>query len=123
MAARSKAHEAHRVAVEYGINDIARFLSDELGRSLTAHIANVSDLKAVTEWANGARVPHEGAQQRLRAAFQIFHELQNDDSSHTVRQWFIGMNPQLNDEAPADLIRDGRYKDVLIAARVYITGG
>jgi hypothetical protein len=33
------------------------------------------------------------------------------------------MNPQLDDEAPAEVIREGRYKDALIAAKAYVAGG
>ncbi len=35
----------------------------------------------------------------------------------------IGMNPQLDDEAPAQCIADGRMRDVMVAARAYVDGG
>ncbi|HZZ95627.1 MAG TPA: hypothetical protein VFE19_01335 [Jatrophihabitantaceae bacterium] len=123
MATRSKAQEAHRVSVEFGIKDIAGFLLAELGRNLTAYLAGTSDPKAVTEWAKGSRTPRPDADQRLRAAYQVFHQLQTEESPHTVRQWFIGLNPQLDDQTPADVIREGQFRDVLHAARVYVSGG
>jgi hypothetical protein len=44
------------------------------------------------------------------------------DADHTVRAWFIGMNPQLDDEAPIDAIAAGDTKAVLAAARSFIDG-
>ena len=67
--------------------------------------------------------PRDEAERRLRAAFQVFHLLLAEDSAHVVRAWFIGMNPQLDDDSPAEAIRDGRLKDTLAAAKAFIAGG
>ena len=40
-----------------------------------------------------------------------------------IRAWFIGMNPQLDDESPAEVIREGRVKDALTAAKTFVSGG
>ncbi len=122
-AARVKAERAHAVTVEHTIADIAATLQEALGRELTAYIANVSDTKSVAKWARSAQTPRREAEDRLRAAFQTFHTLQAEDSDYTVRAWFIGLNPQLDDVAPAEAIRNGRYRDVLIAAKAYGAGG
>jgi hypothetical protein len=45
------------------------------------------------------------------------------DSPHVARAWFIGMNPQLDDEAPADVIREGRLREALVAAQAFVSGG
>ncbi len=42
---------------------------------------------------------------------------------HTVRAWFLGLNPQLDDHSPAQSIRDGDFRDVLVAARAFLAGG
>lgn len=120
---RARAQEAHRKAVEVDIHDIAKFLQGALGQRLTAHIARVSDIKAVAAWSAGKQQPRDGSEQRLRAAFQVFHLLQQEDSSYVVRAWFIGMNPQLENEAPADVLREGRFRDVFLAAEAYVSGG
>ncbi len=33
------------------------------------------------------------------------------------------MNPQLDDDSPAEAIREGRLKEALAAANAFITGG
>lgn len=120
---RTRARQAHHKAVSFEIADIARFLQETLGQKLVAYIAGVSDPKTVGHWARGEQAPRDEADLRLRAAFQIFHLLQGEESPHTVRAWFVGLNPQLDDETPVDAIREGRVKDVLVAARAYIAGG
>lgn len=120
---RTRARQAHQKAVSFDIADIARFLQETLGQKLVAHIAGVADPKTVGHWARGEQTPRDEADTRLRAAFQVFHLLQGEESPHTVRAWFVGLNPQLDDETPVDAIRDGRAKDVLVAAKAYIAGG
>lgn len=120
---KAKSRAAHQKAVEFKVADIARFLQENLGQKLVAHIARVSDPKAVGDWANGVRSPRAESEQRLRTAFHVFHLLQNDESPHTVRAWLVGVNPQLDDETPVDAIREGRQKDVVVAAKAYIAGG
>ncbi len=119
----ARRQEAHRRSVDYTIEDVARVLVEQLGTKLTAHVAGVSDPKAAVAWSRRERQPHPAAEQRLRSALQVFLLLQSEENAHTARAWFIGMNPQLDDEAPADALREGRFKDVLSAATAYITGG
>lgn len=119
---RTRTESAHKHAVTFKIEDIARFLQENLGQKLVAYLANAADPKTVGKWAAGQQPRHE-AETKLRAAFQIFHLLQNDESPHTVRAWFIGMNPQLDDLSPAQAIREGRERDALVAAKAYVAGG
>jgi hypothetical protein len=114
---------AHRASVSHDIADIASFLADHLGHKLTAHLAGGNDPKAVTSWARGERRPRPPVERRLRAAYQVFVLLASGDSEQTVRSWFIGMNPLLDDRAPADVLRDGDQRDVLIAAQAYGSSG
>jgi hypothetical protein len=118
-----KAQRAHQVTVERSIADIAGHLQAELGQKLTAHLAGVDDPKAVGRWAKGTRQPRQDSEDRLRVAFQVWHILASEESTHTVRHWFIGLNPQLDDVPPADAIREGDLRDVLMAAKAYSTGG
>ncbi|WP_250405596.1 XRE family transcriptional regulator [Streptomyces cellostaticus] len=111
---------AHIVAVSTKIADIARFLQDNLGQRLTARIAGISDPKQVGRWATGAATPRPAAEARLRDAIQIFNVIQQAESVYIARAWMIGMNPQLEDMAPAQCIADGRSRDVMVAARAYI---
>lgn len=120
---RARTRDAHRKSVEFEISDVARFLQETLGQKLVAYMTNVSDAKTVGKWAKGENVPRAEVQNQLRAAFQVFHLLQSEENPHTVRAWFVGMNPQLDDESPADAIREGKLKDVVVAARAYLAGG
>lgn len=119
---RVRSAQAHRNAVTFEIDDVARFLQENLGQKLVAYLADVADPKTVGKWIAG-RKPRADAEERLRAAFQIFHLLQTEESPHTVRAWFVGMNPQLDDVSPAQAIREGRFRDALVAAKGYVAGG
>ncbi len=99
-------------------DQVARELQDVLGQKLTAFIAGAKDPKATGKWVQG-RQPHPDTEQRLRAARQVLEVLLQSDSAQTARVWFIGMNPHLGDDSPAEAIRDGHFKDVIAAARTF----
>lgn len=120
---RMTAIEAHERAVTFEIKDVARYLQEALGQKLVAYMADVNDPKGVGRWAQGTQAPRDDAERRLRAAFQIFHLLLAEDTPHVIRAWFIGMNPQLDDDSPAEAIHDGRLKDALEAAKAFVAGG
>jgi hypothetical protein len=109
--------------VTVDVASIAQYLQETLGQKLVAYITGLSDPKGVGHWARGEQQPRHEAEIRLRAAYQVFHLLLGEDSSHVVRAWFIGMNPQLDDDSPAAALREGRLKDVLAAARAFVSGG
>jgi hypothetical protein len=117
---RQRDDQAHRNAVSDTVKDTTLFLVDLLGVRLVAHIAGVED-STVRRWAEGKSTPREAYERRLLATSQIAHILlEGGDASHTVRAWFIGMNPQLGDKAPADVIRADRSREALTAARAFI---
>jgi hypothetical protein len=115
--------EAHRRVTESGIQQITQYLEEVLGRKLVATLAGVKDQKAVGRWAAGERTPRAAAEERLRTAYQIFRLLMAAEAPHTVRAWFIGLNPQLHDESPILVIQEGRFQEAMVAARAYIAGG
>ncbi|HYH26218.1 MAG TPA: XRE family transcriptional regulator [Blastococcus sp.] len=121
--ATEKVTRAHERSVTASTADIARYLQEVLGPKLTAHLAGKSNARTVTTWASGTNKPQPDAEERLRLAYQVVHLIQADESLHVVRAWLIGLNPQLDDEAPATAIREGRFKEVLTAARAFIAGG
>jgi hypothetical protein len=120
---RSVPQEAHRKTVESTIEDIVGYLQEVLGQKLVAHLAGVSDPRTVGRWAAGDRTPRPSHEQRLRCAYQIFQLLLAEEAPHTVRAWFLGLNPQLDDESPAESIRKGAFRDVLVAAKAFLAGG
>lgn len=120
---RSAPRDAHRKAVESTIEDVVAYMQEVLGQKLVAHIAGVSEPRTVGRWAAGERKPRAEHEQRLRCAYQTFQLLLAEESPHTVRAWFLGLNPQLDDESPAQSIREGNFRDVLVAAKAFLAGG
>jgi len=116
------AHGAHRKTTQAAPADIARFLQETLGTGLLAHITAV-DRKTIARWIAGESTPRREKEERLRAAFQVFHLLQARDAAPTVRAWFIGLNPQLDDESPSEALRQGKLREVLVAAKSFVRGG
>lgn len=105
-----------------GVPEMATYLQDLFGQKPTAVTTGISDPKAVGKWARGERESHPDAERRLRAAFQVAEYLMRVESRQAVRAWFMGMNPQLDDRAPALVIRDNPGL-VMQAARAFLAGG
>lgn len=121
---REASTKVHRTTVESTVADIAAFLQDALGQKLVAFMVGVDDPKTVGRWASKKRLPQNSdAEQHLRATYQIFQLLATQESPYTVRAWFVGLNPQLDDESPAVAISEGRIRDVMVAAKAFLAGG
>ena len=74
-----------------------------------------------------ARTPSTDVVNRLRMAYRIAALLRGKDSAAVVQAWFQGMNPRLDDVAPARLLREGDLEQVgpsvLAAARAFAAAG
>jgi len=119
---------AHEQAVRRPFSDVVSDLRQILGAKLVAYLGGVRETRAVAQWADGSgRTPSDATQQRLRAAFQVAALLREHESAQTVAAWFQGMNPALNDVAPARLLRerdlDEAAPQVLAAARAFVALG
>jgi hypothetical protein len=112
----------HGQSARAPLSAIASYLQDVLGQRLTAVVAGVSDAKAVGKWARGGRVPHPRTALRLRHAYQVVQLLIEVESAGTIRAWFVGMNPELEDEAPAIVLGKDPAR-VLQAARTFLAHG
>lgn len=120
---RAASHSAHRRPEEWTVAQIAQYLSENLGPKLVAHMVGKSP-QTIARWADGTQKPPQpDVERRLRGAFQIVQLLIETDSRHVVRAWFIGMNPQLEDRSPAEVIADGDVRAAMAAARAFTTGG
>ena len=111
--------DAYEQSVRLPTEEVTRFLLEVLGRSLVMRLAGVTDPNAVKEWATGARQPRTGSEQRLRTAYRAFQTVSSADNEYAARAWFIGLNPQLEDQAPIDALREDRLKDVVVAAEAF----
>ncbi len=125
VATTSAVQRAHRQATEASISEIATLLQEILSRRITAYIAGVKDARTVTRWASGEvmEIRDYKMEQQLRTAYQITQVLLTVDAAETVRAWYIGMNPFLGDESPAQTIREGRLKEALDAAHQFLAYG
>ena len=63
--------------------------------------------------------PKPASERRLRDAYAIFSDLTRVDSTHTVRDWFIGSNSYLHEASPAERIAEDDLKSVLATARAF----
>jgi hypothetical protein len=106
-----------------------RALVDLVGAPLTAYLGNVDETRAVREWIAGRRVPHPATQAKLQLALQIAAFLYKEEGTNaSIAAWFQGMNPALEDAAPATLIRDAAggtallqtSRRILAAAREFV---
>ncbi len=123
-APASLINEAHRQSLRVSIREAATVLRDVLTPGVVAYLTGVDATKTVARWASGetARLQEEHAT-RLRVAFELVEILTQFDAAETVRNWFVGSNPQLDDEAPATVLREGRFGEARAAALAFAAGG
>lgn len=103
-------------------------LRELLGAKLVAYLGGVKETRAVRQWAEGEReVSGETDLRRLRLAYQAAKLLAERDTPAVVQAWFQGLNPNLDDQAPARLLREGALDEVgaqvLAAARQFAAVG
>jgi hypothetical protein len=117
-APRRKRDLAHQRAVESELTSAVKSLTETLGKALVAVIVN-RDVKTISRWIAGHGPTGNDEQRRVIDALQIVELLLTGDSPATVRAWFMGMNPQLDDDSPAEVLAEGRAREVMAAARTY----
>ena len=112
---------AHARAIRATVPEMATELQTIFGQKLTAVITGIQDPKSVGAWARSTQTPHPPIERRLREAFHITSLLLQAESPQTVRAWFMGMNPHLDDQPPAVVLgeEDGPTR-VLRAARAFL---
>ena len=117
---------AHRKAVSEPFPEVIAGLTSMIGRKLTAYIASVTDARALDRWSHNS-TPQGDVESRLRHAYRIVSMLAEHDSPAVVQAWLLGLNPELQDEVPLQLLREGKLesdgKRVLAAARAFVAGG
>lgn len=98
-------------------------LLNVLGPALVAVITGAPTLEEVLSWASGTAAPAPAERQLLLDTVTLVDELLAVDDASVVRAWFMGMNPQLDDCSPAEVIAEGRSRDAAAAAHTFIQGG
>jgi hypothetical protein len=110
---------AHSRVTRQGIAATAAALQELFGQRLVAVIAGVKDAKTVGRWARGEDVPRAPAAATLQNALHVVELLRSQEDDETIRSWFRGRNPDLDDGSPALLIRD-QSQGVIEAARAFL---
>ncbi|MBM7508712.1 hypothetical protein JOE61_002526 [Nocardioides salarius] len=103
-------------------DDLLESLIEKLGAKVTAFMVG-RDVSTLSRWGSKGVPSNDDALRPLLVAFQIVNMLETVEAAPTIRAWFIGMNPQLDDESPAEAVREGRHREVMAAARAFMTGG
>lgn len=118
---------AHQESVSLPVAELVSRLRDLLGATLVAYLGEVKETRAVAQWAAADRAPSNPVTMRLRTAYQAAALLREKDSAAVVQAWFQGMNPRLDDLAPARALReqplDQAGPAVVAAARAFAAEG
>lgn len=120
-------NDAHARATRATFPTVVEELVSMIGRRLTAYVASVKDARALDRWAKDEVEPQPDIEKRLRLSYRVALLLSGVDSPTVVKNWLIGLNPELDDQEPLSLLRDGDIaldgKRVLTAAVAFILGG
>lgn len=96
---------------EHGIDELGRidrlaeWLEVTLGSRLTAFAAGVSPSE-IARLAHGGD-PDPQVEQRLRNLYRATWFVASSDGPGTAHDWLCAPNPELENRAPAELLRDG----------------
>ena len=94
------------------MREILDYLQEHLGREVTAYLSGADDLKAFELWAQGIMAEARDLPgMRLRSAHEAVCALIDAYGSPMARAWLFGMNPMLDDEAPAYVLRHSQSPD------------
>ena len=97
---------------------LVKELAHALGRPTLARLTNTPDLKTITRWSLGRNRPSADRLDRLRHAAMVYYALIDFGlTPANAEQWFRGTNPVLDFAMPVDVLREGRYVDVLSAVK------
>ncbi|MGW6174352.1 hypothetical protein ACWF5H_12730 [Arthrobacter sp. NPDC055138] len=94
---------AHEDSIRLPFHEVVSGLRE---MRLVAYIGGAKSARPVSAWAEGKETPGEIERERLRHAFHAAALLRERYDAATVQSWFKGMNPALNGDAPAHVLRD-----------------
>ncbi len=97
---------AHHKALATGMDEIVERLQQLLGRRLVAQIGGAGDEAVLEYWRSGIG-PGGDPEQRLRVAYQIAEFLSSSVRPSAIQAWFTECNPNLGEESPVGLLREG----------------
>lgn len=100
-------------------------LQQMFGGRLVAYLAGVTEARRLKDWINGSRDPRGDVEDRLRLALHVARMIADREGPAVARAWFVGINPYLNDNSAAWLMREEDLNDVgkqiVAAARAFLS--
>jgi hypothetical protein len=104
--------------------EIAAYLRERLGQSVTAYLVGAADPKQIAAYARGGNVSDVRAR-RLREGFKVVRMIETPYDAETAKAWLFGTNARLDDQAPIEVIagatKTEQFVDVRRAARQFAT--
>lgn len=121
---RERRTDSHRRAITTDVSTVTKTLQTHLGQALLAVIVNAQP-RTIARWVSGQSTPSAATERLLRDVAQVFDVITTVDTPAVARAWFMGMNPQLDDNSPAEVLAEdtGATRAVMAAARAYVAGG
>lgn len=94
------------------VSVLASYLIEHLGADLTAYLAGVDEPDQVERWASGEADPDPLPLGRIQSGYAAAGYLVRAYDGETAQSWFSGMNPWLDDEAPAYVLRNTHEPEI-----------
>lgn len=113
--------QPHARAISGDVADVLLTLVGALGVEPVATMVQRT-ARTVDRWRKKEQAMPVPEQKMLRDIFLAYSILAEREDDHTIRAWFLGMNPTLNDYSPIEVFVDGRARSVVAAARDFAKG-
>jgi hypothetical protein len=101
-------------------SEVVQELCDVLTSKLVAALAGVKDPGQLRKWARGVLEPTQPAEQRLRFAHEVLHEIASAQGMEGAQAWALTANPRLGYDSPVKAIREDRFQETATAARALL---
>ena len=85
------------------IREIARWLQEQLGQRMAAHLAGLNDAKQIGRYGReDGPAPSSRIGRRLREGYKIVQMIVLAYDAKTAKAWLFGTNTRLDDDAPIE---------------------
>jgi hypothetical protein len=112
---------AHRSAAELAPAELASELQAVLGQKLVAFALGDRHPKTIGRYARDDRKPDDATLRQLVDLHTIVGVLETGMRRQAVKSWMLGANPHLRSRAPIEVFHDGHTRDVMRAARRFVS--
>jgi hypothetical protein len=113
--------------VESPLPDIILELKTILNQAIVAFAVTLLDPHDLDKYIQGSKTPEPNTEKRIRNLYRIVRLLKEHDDDSTILNWFLGMNPQLNDDSPLECLHkdpNGEgFQRVSEAAKYFVITG